>query len=252
MTPPSASSLPWLQPGDPFPPPEQAWDENSPLPGLLALGGDLGPDSLVRAYRAGIFPWFNEGQPPMWWSPDPRMVLVPQDFRFHRSLRRQWQDAMAGGRLTIRFDHDWPRVIRACAQTPRAGQGGTWIVPAMQQAYLRLHRAGLVHSVETWLDGELAGGLYCVVIGGMVFGESMFTWRSGASKLALAALVAYCRYHKLSLIDCQQQTRHLAFMGAAPIPRANFLAAAQQAMARPSPPWRFDPAMWSTLERCAG
>ncbi|MEZ5663175.1 MAG: leucyl/phenylalanyl-tRNA--protein transferase [Burkholderiaceae bacterium] len=240
-------ALPWLEPGDPFPPVSSAWGEHDPAPGLLAAGGVLDVSTLISAYAKGIFPWFSAGQPVLWWSTDPRMVLLPCAFRLHRSLRKTLRHLLAEGRLEIRFDHDFERVIRACADTPRQGQDGTWILPAMVQAYLRLHRAGAAHSVEAWIDGELAGGLYCINLGAMVFGESMFARQPDASKLALAALVAFCRAHAIGLIDCQQETRHLASLGASPISRRAFTRHVEQAIRQPAPEWQFKPVYWDLL-----
>lgn len=239
--------LPWLEPGDPFPPVIQSWGSHSPAPGLLAAGGDLSVTTLVSAYRHGIFPWYSAGQPILWWSTDPRMVLRAEAFRFHRSLRKTLLRGLSSGRLEIRFDHDFERVIRACANSPREGQSGTWILPAMVQAYVKLHRAGVAHSVETWIDGELAGGLYCVNLGAMVFGESMFSRRSDASKIALAALVAFCRAHGVPLIDCQQDTAHLASMGAGLMTRSEFSAHLEQTTRHRAPRWAFDPIYWNPL-----
>lgn len=244
---PPARTLPWLEPGQGFPPVESAWGPDDPAPGLLAAGGVLDLPTLVAAYSAGIFPWFSTGQPVLWWSTDPRMVLEPADFRLHRSLRKTLQGLVHSGRLEVRMDHEFERVIQACALSPRPGQTGTWILPAMVQAYVRLHQAGVAHSVETWIDGELAGGLYCVNVGAMVFGESMFSRRSDASKIALAALVSFARVHHLPLIDCQQETSHLASLGARPIPRSSFCQQVRQAIAHPAPTWRFDPLYWSEL-----
>jgi len=239
--------LPWLQPGDPFPDPAQAWDQRQPAPGLLAAGGALDVDSLQRAYANGIFPWFSEGQPILWWSTDPRMVLFTDAFRLHRSLRKTIARFAADPRCEIRFDGDFDAVIRACATSERPGQSGTWIVPAMVQAYQAFHRAGFAHSVETWIDGRLAGGLYCVALGRAVFGESMFTRMPDASKIALAALVAWCRNAQVRMIDCQQNTRHLASLGAREIPRAEFVRhVASQVRAAPAP-WRFEPVYWDAL-----
>jgi len=240
-------NLPWLDPGDPFPDPARAWDHRQPAPGLLAAGGALDVDSLHRAYSSGIFPWFSEGQPILWWSTDPRMVLVPAEFRLHRSLRKTITRLLAESRLEIRIDSDFDEVIRACAGSPRPGQAGTWIVAQMLRAYGAFHRAGHVHSVETWIDGQLAGGLYCVNIGAAVFGESMFTRVQDASKIALAALVAFCLEHDLRMIDCQQNTQHLASLGAREIPRAAFVAQVAQSVKKPSPRWRFEPIYWQRL-----
>ena len=239
--------LPWLNPGDPFPDASQAWDERQPAPGLLAAGGALDVSTLLRAYAGGAFPWFSEGQPILWWSPDPRMVLSTGQFRLHRSLRKAIDRFRADPRCEIRFDSDFTRVIRACAGSPRPGQSGTWIVPAMVAAYEELHRAGHAHSVETWIDGELAGGLYCVGLGRAVFGESMFTRVPDASKIALAALVAWSRQHGVVAIDCQQNTRHLASLGAREIPRREFLQHVARARREPAPPWRFEPVYWNSL-----
>jgi leucyl/phenylalanyl-tRNA--protein transferase len=240
-------NLPWLDPGDPFPDPSQAWDESQPAPGLLAAGGALDVDSLHRAYSTGIFPWFSEGQPILWWSTDPRMVLVPAEFRLHRSLRKTIAHLIARPGFEVRIDSAFDEVIEACSASPRAGQSGTWIVPQMVRAYGAFHRAGFAHSVETWQDGRLVGGLYCVALGRAVFGESMFTRMPDASKVALAALVAFCRHHKIGLIDCQQNTQHLASLGAHEIPRAAFVAQVAQSVKRPPPSWRFDTLYWDEL-----
>jgi leucyl/phenylalanyl-tRNA---protein transferase len=175
------------------------------------------------------------------------MVLDTDAFRFHRSLRKTVSHLLADGRLDIRFDHDFERVIKACAHAPRAGQSGTWIVPAMMDAYIRLHGAGHAHSVEAWIDNELAGGLYCINLGAMVYGESMFSLRKDASKMALAALVAFCRAMHIPLIDCQQETPHLASMGATPIPRAAFSHHLEVTTSYPTPRWQFAPVYWSHL-----
>lgn len=239
--------LPWLNPGDPFPDTSQAWDERQPAPGLLAAGGALDVDSLQRAYSAGIFPWFSQGQPILWWSTDPRMVLFTDEFRLHRSLRKTLARFIETPRCELRIDHDFQRVIRACAATARTGQSGTWIVPEMVKAYEAFHRAGFAHSVETWIDGELAGGLYCVGLGRAVFGESMFTRVPDASKIALAGLVAFCRQHGIGLIDCQQNTRHLASLGAREIPRADFVEHVARQARKDPVVWRFEPVYWNAL-----
>lgn len=241
--------LPWLEPGDPFPDASEAWGEDQPAPGLLAAGGELDVPTLERAYSGGIFPWFSEGQPILWWSTDPRMVLFTAEFRLHRSLRKTLKHFIADPRCEIRIDSAFSRVIRACATSPREGQSGTWIVPAMVRAYEAFHAAGHAHSVETWIDGELAGGLYCVNMGQAVFGESMFTRAPDASKIALAALVAFCRAHGIDCIDCQQNTRHLASLGAREIPRSEFVAAVTQRVRRPAPRWEFTPVYWRELQQ---
>ncbi len=242
-----STPLPWLEPHDPFPSPEQAWSGQDPAPGLLAAGGALDTEHLRSAYARGIFPWFNTGQPILWWSPDPRMVLPVTEFRLHRSLRKTLQKFRSDPRCEIRVDHDFGAVIRACAGTQRPGQPGTWIVPRMVAAYEGFHAAGHAHSVETWVDGQLVGGLYFIALGRAVFGESMFALVTDASKIALAALVCLCRHHGVELIDCQQNTRHLASLGAREIARADFLRSIRQRQQDPSPPWAFNTVYWNEL-----
>jgi leucyl/phenylalanyl-tRNA--protein transferase len=239
--------LSWLTPGDPFPAIEQTWGADSPLPGLLAAGDTLDPASLLRAYRQGIFPWYSPGDPVLWWCPDPRMVLYSANFRLHRSLRKTVLHFRAQPDCEIRIDSAFSQVIRNCALSPRAGQHGTWIVPDIIAAYEALHLAGWAHSVETWMAGELVGGLYLVNLGRAVFGESMFSLRSDASKIALAALVAFARQHGIALIDCQQNTRHLASLGAHEISRSSFLQHIQQAQSMAEPRWQFQPLYWDAV-----
>jgi len=239
--------VPWLAAGESFPPLEEAWNHHDPAPGLLAAGAALDVPTLVQAYSQGIFPWFSLGQPPLWWSPDPRMVLQTRHFRLHRSLRKTLTRFQAQTGCEIRFDSAFEQVIHACASKPREGQPGTWIVPDMVQAYTSLHRAGHAHSVETWVDGELAGGLYCVNLGLMVFGESMFAHQTDASKIALAALVAFCRAREMAMIDCQQNTRHLASLGAGEISRAEFVSHLAANVNKTAPLWEFKPVYWNQL-----
>ncbi len=240
-------NLPWLDSGDPFPDASRAWDAAQSAPGLLAAGGALDIDSLHRAYSSGIFPWFSEGQPILWWSTDPRMVLFPEEFKLHRSLRKTLSRLILDGRLEVRMDSAFDEVIHACSGSRRSGQSGTWIVPQMVRAYQAFHRAGHAHSVEAWIDGSLAGGLYCVAIGQALFGESMFTRVPDASKIALAALTAFCLHHGVPLIDCQQNTQHLASLGAREIPRADFVAQVAENAKKRSLPWLFDPVYWNEL-----
>lgn len=242
-----SAQLPWLDPDDPLPPPACARGPDDPAAGLLAAGGALAVRNLCAAYAQGCFPWYGAGQPILWWSPDPRMVLPVSGFRLHRSLRKTLQAFRSAAQCEIRVDSDFRRVISACARQPRPGQAGTWIVPEMLDAYTRLHAAGHAHSVETWVGGRLVGGLYCVALGQAVFGESMFAQASDASKIALAALVGLCRHHGVAMIDCQQSTAHLASLGAREIPRAAFLHQIEQARARPAPQWAFDPVYWNAL-----
>src|SRR3990167_1192489 len=239
--------LPWLAAGEKFPPQDSARGHHEAAPGLLAAGGALDVPTLVDAYSQGIFPWFSPGQPVLWWSPDPRMVLRTHNFTLHRSLRKSLTHFLDDPGCEIRFDSAFENVINACANKARAGQPGTWIVPDMVLAYSALHRSGHAHSVETWVDGELIGGLYCVNLGRMVFGESMFAHRTDASKMALAALTAFCRAHQISMIDCQQNTGHLASLGAAEISRAEFASHLGQTVGKTAPNWRFKPVYWDQI-----
>ncbi len=241
------TTLHWLEPGDQFPAVECAWSAGSDAPGLLAAGGDLSVGTLKKAYTHGIFPWYSEGQPHLWWSPDPRMVLQVANFRLHRSLRKTLVRFTSTAHCEIRFDTAFAAVIGHCAQTSRRGQPGTWILPPMVDAYVRLHAAGHAHSVETWVDGHLVGGLYCVALGKAVFGESMFTHAPDASKIALAALVSFCRHHGIEAIDCQQNTDHLASLGATEVPREVFLAHVGRAQSEALVGWRFAPLYWNYI-----
>lgn len=238
-------ALPWLKPGDSFPDPNQAWGSDSGAPGLLAAGGAIDVPSLIDAYSHGIFPWFSEGQPILWWSTDPRMVLQVPDFKLHRSFKKKLTQFAVNPNAEIRVDHDFRQVIQACASTPRQGQSGTWILPEMVEAYVQLHQQGFAHSIETWVGDQLAGGLYCVAIGRSVFGESMFSRVPEASKIALAALVALSRRAGVTAIDCQQNTPHLASMGAREMPRATFLRQIQAACQLPAIEWKFSPVYWT-------
>ncbi len=215
----SSNRIAWLTPADPptaFPPVEAALTEPD---GLLAAGGDLSVDRLVEAYTRGIFPWFDSGQPILWWSPDPRCVLRPSGYHLSRRFLRTLRKSTA----TVTFNQDFPSVMDACA-APRPGQPGTWITSEMHAAYRSLHEAGWAHSVEVWEDGELSGGLYGVVIGRMLFAESMFSARSGGSKIALAAVCRLLEQHEFPLIDCQVVSGHLLRIGAELIPRRRFVA----------------------------
>jgi leucyl/phenylalanyl-tRNA--protein transferase len=195
-----------------FPPVERAAKS-----GLLAVGGDLSAERLLAAYRQGIFPWYGEGEPILWWSPDPRFVLFPDELRLTRSMRQ----FLKKGSVRISFDTDFPAVIAACRK-PRPGQDGTWITPEMQAAYCGLHELGYAHSVEVWQQETLVGGLYGVSLGRAFFGESMFTLAPNASKAALIVLIARLRDRGFDLIDCQVETPHLASLGARPLPRPEF------------------------------
>ena len=237
--------IPWLLPGEPFPPVEAA--STTPA-GLLAAGGDLSPARLVDAYRHGIFPWFGEDDPILWWSTDPRMVLFVDELRISHSLRKRLVRSIDDPSIEIRCDSSFEAVIRACA-APRDADGGTWIVDEIIEAYLALHRLGVAHSVETWIDGRLVGGLYGLAIGRMFFGESMFTRVSDASKIALAHLVAFARTQGVPMLDCQQQTSHLASMGARPIRRSEFTERIEALVKLPDIATWPGTLQWSAAER---
>jgi len=217
--------IPWLDTHSPFPDVSQALTAEAP--GLLAAGADLSPRRLLMAYKNGIFPWFSEGQPILWWSTDPRMVLMTANFRvsdsLKKTLRKVERDMQAGGRWQVRFDSAFEQVMRACA-APRRDGPGTWISEDIIDGYTGLHQLGYAHSSELWLDGQLVGGAYGVCIGRMFYGESMFARVTDGSKIALAYLVSFLRAQGVKMIDCQQETGHLASLGASPIPRAQFLA----------------------------
>ena len=207
--------IPWLERGTPFPPVESALRRPN---GLLCAGSDLSPQRLIDAYRHGIFPWFSAGEPILWWSPDPRMVLFPEEVKISRSLGR----TLRRGGHEVRLDTAFVEVMRACA-APRRDQDSTWITPEMQQAYCRLHELGYAHSVETWVEDRLTGGLYGVAIGRVFYGESMFSRASDGSKIALAHLARYVERRRFAVIDCQMTTAHLASLGAREIRRHEFV-----------------------------
>jgi len=225
--------IPWLQTDSPFPPVSRALPQPN---GLLAAGGDLSPQRLLEAYRHGIFPWFNPGDPILWWSPDPRMILIPSEFKLSHSLRK----TLRKGAFEMRTDTAFEQVMRACA-APRDGENGTWVTEEMIAAYCELHRMGHAHSVEVWMGDELAGGLYGVAIGKMFYGESMFSRRTDASKIALAHLARQLERRGFGMIDCQMHTSHLASLGARTIPRAEFIARLQELInCTPLTEFRFD------------
>ena len=226
--------LTWIEPHQPLPPPETARLEPN---GLIAAGRDLSARRLLEAYGQGIFPWYSQGQPVLWWSPDPRMVVFVDEFQPTRSLRKTLRRVHETGSWTVTLDQAFVQVMQACA-APRPGQDGTWITRDIIKAYHALHQAGHAHSVEVWAQRELVGGLYGVSIGRMFFGESMFTRVSDASKCAYAALVAMLRGLGFSMLDCQQSTGHLASLGAREISRDDFLARLRSLCRLPGPDWR--------------
>jgi leucyl/phenylalanyl-tRNA---protein transferase len=243
--------LPQLGAGEAFPDVNIQHELSANLPGLLAVGGALDVATLKSAYSQGIFPWFSEGQPILWWSTDPRMVLKVADFKLQPSFNKTLRKFRSGfnGHIDcdVRFDSAFEQVITSCSASARTGQQGTWIVPQMVDAYIALHKAGFAHSVETWVNGQLVGGLYCVNMGGALFGESMFSNATDASKIALAALVCFCRANSIEMIDCQQNTAHLASLGAREMPRSAFVAHVKERLARPAPIWQFEPRFWDYL-----
>jgi len=210
----------------------------------------LSTTRLREAYSKGIFPWYNESQPVLWWSTDPRMVLKVENFRIHHSFKKTLKAFIKNPRCEIRIDSDFTSIIQNCAKRPAQKNqkiAGTWILPEMQKTYSQANQEGFVHSVEAWIDGHLVGGLYCVSLGKAVFGESMFSLQKDASKISLAALVAFCRVHGIEMIDCQQNTGHLASLGAKEIARSKFLEAIRVSQYEPSPHWRFQPEFWKEL-----
>jgi leucyl/phenylalanyl-tRNA--protein transferase len=226
--------IPFLDPEDPFPPVDCALRDPN---GLLAAGADLSPERLIDAYVQGIFPWFGEDDPLLWWSPDPRMVLYVGEVRVSRSLRR----VERSGRFRITMDTAFADVMAGCAE-PRRGQDGTWITAEMTEAYIRLAELGFAHSIEAWDEDRLAGGLYGVAIGRMFFGESMFTRVTDASKVAFVRLVRQLERWEMPLIDCQMSTGHLASLGAREIRRVDFVREVRRLVSQASipSPWQFD------------
>ncbi len=243
--------------GEPLPLAHSAWGAGTNAPGLVAAGQDLSPERLREAYSKGIFPWFSQSQPVLWWSTEPRMVLMVDEFRIHRSFKKTLTAFISNPNCEIRMDTAFTRVIENCAQRKsKTGAenttSGTWIVPQMQSVYGQAHAQGFVHSVETWIDNELVGGLYCVCLGKAVYGESMFSLKKDVSKIALAALVAFSKASGIAMIDCQQNTSHLSSLGAREIPRSRFLEMSEQFQSLESPRWQFSPDYWRVLGPAGG
>jgi leucyl/phenylalanyl-tRNA--protein transferase len=236
------SQICWLGPQDSFPNPLLSSDPDQSVPGLIAVSERIYPNQLLQAYQLGIFPWYSDEQPVLWWSPDPRMVLKPQDFRCSDSLQKSIRHFCQDTHAKVLVDVDFGAVIRACATSARKEQDGTWITHEIMDAYTAIHEQGYAHSIALMEHDEMIGGLYCVAIGSMVYGESMFSRKPNASKIALAALSAWCIQNQIAMIDCQQETKHLQSMGAKPISRQDFLRQLQASL-NPSnivKPWKFD------------
>ena len=241
--------IPWLNdPSTPLPDTSTALPTGSEAPGLLAAGGELTPQRLTEAYHHGVFPWYSEGQPILWWAPNPRMVLWVDEFKLSKSLRKNVTKFNHTAGCELRIDSAYRSVMQACAQAPREGQDGTWIVSDMIDAYTAWHKLGRAHSFEVWVNDELTGGLYGVSFGRMFFGESMFARRTDASKIALAALVCFCREHGVDLIDCQQRTEHLTSMGGRELSRNEFQGLLTPRLREADiTDWTYHPRLWAHL-----
>lgn len=233
-------NLLWLEPSTTFPNPRTDSDLHPEVPGLIAASENLSAEQLENAYRHGIFPWYSQGQPVLWWSPNPRMILVPQELKISHSFKKSLQQFLRDPDYEIRVDDNFQETIMACATQSRPQQNGTWITHAIIQAYTALHTNNQAHSVEVFFKNQRIGGLYLVNLGAMVFGESMFSRQTDASKIALAALCGFCIDSKIGLIDCQQETSHLSSMGGRPIPRNDFLDYIEHASNAKSPVWNFN------------
>jgi leucyl/phenylalanyl-tRNA--protein transferase len=218
----TGQTIAWLEQEDEFPSHHESLDAASGLNGLLAASPNVGLNRLMQAYEHGIFPWYSEGQPVLWWSPDPRMVLYLSEFKWSRSLRQNLRYA-ASQSWEFRIDSEFDTVIRACATSPRTGQHGTWITTDIIEHYIALHQLGMAHSFEAWQGNTLLGGGYGVSLGRMFYGESMFARTANASKLALGCFIHFLRQHGFSMLDCQQKTAHLASLGAKEISRQQFM-----------------------------
>jgi len=236
------TAIPWIEPHSPFfPSPRTFVQDNLELPeDLIALSDCMDEQLLLAAYRHGIFPWYSEGQPVMWWCTSPRMVLDTRHINISDSLRKKLKQVLKQPEWEIKVDTAFQEVITACAQLQRKDQDGTWITEEIIAHYAELHQRGIAHSVETWFEGKLVGGLYGINLGTMFYGESMFRYITDASKIALAALCAWCVEVDIHLIDCQQQTSHLQSMGAHPIPKDSFLDWIEGHIDQPSPLWKWD------------
>lgn len=232
--------LSWLQPHDPFPSPWSDADPDPEVPGLLAISEEITAEQLLRAYQQGIFPWYSDGQPILWWSPNPRMVLRPKNFKVSKNFKKEIKNVLMDQDWEVKVDQDFHATILSCATQSRSGQDGTWITHAIMHAYGQLHEQGHSHSIEVFHQGQRVGGLYCVNLGKMVFGESMFSQKTGASKIALASLCAWAIDQDIEMIDCQQETAHLSSLGGSPIPRDEFLNHVREKTTAINPNWSFN------------
>jgi len=237
--------IPWLGPNEAFPNPLFTSDPDSTVPGLFAVSERIYPDQLQTAYQLGLFPWYSNNQPVLWWSPDPRMVLVPTQFKCSDSLKKTLRHFLVDTSKTILVDYDFSAVVRACATSTRKDQDGTWITHEIVDAYTALFEQGNAHCIAVMDHDILIGGLYCVCFGKAVFGESMFSKQTDSSKIALAALCAFCAENGVPLIDCQQETAHLRSLGASPIKREAFLQLLQSSLnqTKIELPWTFTKAI---------
>jgi leucyl/phenylalanyl-tRNA--protein transferase len=230
----------YLNPEDPLPLP-RLFEQDPKFPdGLIAISDSITPKRLIEAYQKGIFPWPSENHPILWWFTSPRMTLRPEDMIIRRSLKKKIQQVLINPDWEIKIDHSFETVIRSCANSTREGQSGTWITPEIQENYIALHHQGIAHSIETWHQDELVGGLYGINLGKMFYGESMFMKTADASKLALAALCAQAIQSGIALIDCQQETSHLTSLGAQLMDKTSFLDTIEKLSIQPSPNWSFN------------
>jgi leucyl/phenylalanyl-tRNA--protein transferase len=233
-------SVPWLATDEAFPVPNNAFNPDPEVPGLIAISEEISSEQLLRAYGQGIFPWYSDGQPILWWSPNPRMVLKPKNLKISKSFKKDIKNILVDRDWEIKVDENFHETILSCATQSRYGQDGTWITHAIMHAYGTLHEQGYAHSVELFHQGQRVGGLYCVNIGQMVFGESMFSKSVNASKIALASLCAWCIEQDIEMIDCQQETDHLTSLGGKAIPREEFLAHIKKQCSAKNQEWRFN------------
>ena len=232
--------LPCLSTEDPFPSPRNYSDIDPEVPGLIAMSEAISAEQLRRAYRQGIFPWYSDGQPILWWSPNPRMVLKPKNFRLSKNFKKLLKEVLMDANWEVRVDYDFHETILSCATQKRENQNGTWITHAIMHAYGTLHELNYAHSIETFYKGQRVGGLYCVNLGQMIYGESMFSEKDNASKIALATLCAWCIAQDIQMIDCQQETKHLTSLGGKPISRDEFLNHLDKKCDARIPHWEFN------------